>query len=51
MTYDLLYDGRVVNEVSDPDPDRYVRIDGRWYDASDPFTACGVAGEAVRSVA
>jgi hypothetical protein len=51
VTYDLLYDGRMLEEVSDLDPDRYARIDGRWYDAADPFTACGVAGEAVRGLA
>jgi hypothetical protein len=51
VTYDLRYDGRVLEEVSDLDPDRYARIDGRWYDASDPFTACGFGGEAVRSLA
>jgi hypothetical protein len=51
VTYDLLYDGRVLEEVSDLDPDRYARIDGRWYDAADPFTACGAGGEAVPSPA
>jgi hypothetical protein len=51
VTYDLLYQGRLLEEVSELDPDRYARIDGRWYDAADPFTACGAAGEAVRSLA
>lgn len=41
VSYALRYDGRVVREVGEPDPDRYVRIDGRWYDAADPSTACG----------
>jgi hypothetical protein len=45
VSYALRYDGRVVREVGEPDPDRYVRIGGRWYDAADPSTACGTTAD------
>jgi hypothetical protein len=51
VSYALRYDGRVVREVREPEPDRYVRIGGRWYDAADPSTACGTGGDGGRSLA
>ena len=50
VTYSLLYDGRVLREVAGPEPDRYVRIDGQWFDAADPSTACGLAVSPGRSL-